>query len=494
VAEDRSLRVLHVTSEMTPFVKAGGLGDVLGALPKALRRDGVDARALIPAIPGVMERAEAEGFTLKKLPGTLNVALDWRVYSANVWRAEASDGVKMPIYLLGQDELYTNPSIYPDILSHESVLPFVFLSLAALELPAFLGWKPQILHVHDWPTAILPVALKHHHYYKSMAQGYDVILTVHNPAHQGIIDPGILAGWGLEDEAFSLDGLEFYGQANLLKGGLLAADAITTVSPHYSWDIQTQDGGFGLHGVFSSSRHKLTGILNGIDYDVWNPRKDRYLPSGFDAKDLSGKALCRAKLLDIAGMPDDGKPLMTFVGRLVPQKGIDILLPALDWSLVDNCRMVLVGSGLQQYEEMVHEFRRSYPEHFWCFTEFSEELAHLAYAGSDVLVMPSLFEPCGLSQMISMAYGTIPIVRGTGGLADSVIDFDASGDGTGFIFSDYNSDELCQAMYRAFDVFSDHSRWSQVVQNAMRADFSWTTSAKAYIDLYQNLRNGDSLT
>lgn len=489
--KERPLSVLHVASEMTPFVKQGGLGDVLWSLPKALRQDGIDARALLPCYPGVMERAQMEGFIPEKMHGKLNVALNWRVYSAHIWQIEAEG---TPIYLLEQDAFFTNPYVYPNVLTPESVLPFVFLSLAALELPGRIGWKPQIFHVHDWPTAVLPVALKWHHYYKGMAANYDVVLTVHNPAHQGIVDPGILTGWGLEKEAFSIEGLEFYGQANLLKGGALTSDAITTVSPHYSWDIQTQDGGFGLHGVFGSSRHKLAGILNGIDYDIWNPATDRHLPATFDAEDLSGKEACKKKLLETIGMPLDNLPLVAFVGRLVQQKGVDILLQALDWSLVDNCRMILIGSGQAQYEDMVRDFQRSYPEHFWCCTEFNEELAHLAYAGSDMLLMPSLFEPCGLSQMIAMAYGTIPIVRGTGGLADSVIDFDSSHDGTGFIFSDYNADELCQAMYRAFDVFNDKKRWSQVVGNAMRADFSWTASAKAYIDLYHNLRNGDPLT
>ncbi len=488
--EERSLCVLHITPEMAPFAKQGGLGDVLGSLPKTLRRSGVDARVLLPCYPGVLERAEKEGFSCRKLSKTLNVALDWRVYSADVLQVEAF-GVS--IYLLEQAELFTNPEIYPDSLSPETVLPFVFLSLAALELPEVAGWKPQILHVHDWPTAILPAALKWHHYYRKMGEQYDVVMTIHNLAHQGIVDPKLLPTWGLEKDAFSIKGMEFYGQANLLKGGVLAADAITTVSPHYSWDIQTQDGGFGLHGVFNEMRHKLSGILNGIDYDVWNPATDRVLPANYAAADLAGKAECRRKLLEVTKMPDDGKPIMTFVGRLVQQKGVDILLAALDWTLIDNCRVVLLGSGMQQYVDMVREFQRSYPEYFWCCTDFDEDLAHLAYAGSDMLVMPSLFEPCGLSQMIAMAYGTIPIVRGTGGLADSVIDFDSSPDGTGFLFSDYNADELCQAMYRAFDVFEDKPRWDQAVQNAMRADFSWTASARTYIDLYNNLRNGDPL-
>ena len=283
--DERSLKVLHVTPEMAPLAKQGGLGDVLGALPKTLCKNGVDARVLLPCYPGVMEKVEKEGYHCEKLPRTLNIALDWRVYAADVWRVDVAG---VPVYLLEQPELFTDPAIYPNSLLPETVLPFVFLSLAALELPEMEGWKPHILHTHDWPTAVLPVSLKWHRYYKRMAANYDVVMTVHNLAHQGIVDPELLPTWGLEKEAFSIEGLEFYGQANLLKGGALASDAITTVSPHYSWDIQTQDGGFGLHGVFGSMRNKLTGILNGIDYDVWNPATDRILPANFDASDRSG--------------------------------------------------------------------------------------------------------------------------------------------------------------------------------------------------------------
>jgi starch synthase len=285
--------------------------------------------------------------------------------------------------------------------------------------------------------------------------------------------------------------MEFYGQANILKGGILASDAITTVSPHYSWDIQTPDGGFGLHGLFGSLRGKLTGILNGIDYDVWRPDVDSELPANFSVNDLSGKAACRKKLFEMCGWADDGKPVALFVGRLVQQKGVDILLTALERMLGESCRAVVIGSGLGQYEEWVRELKRSYPDCFWGFVGFGEDIAHLAYAGADMLLMPSLFEPCGLSQMIAMSYGTVPVARCTGGLADSVIDFDGSPDGTGFLFSDYSADELAQATFRAIAAFSDKSRWNTVIKNAMMSNFSWAASTDAYINLYDNLVSGN---
>jgi starch synthase len=482
------IKALHVTVEMAPLIKQGGLGDVASALPKALRKQSVDARVLLPAYPGVMEYVKNHGYGCSEIGERINIALDWRVYSARVYNVDM-DGV--PVYILEQPELFTNPKVYPQSLSQISVMPFAFLSMAALELPGCVGWKPDIFHVHDWPTSILPLALRWHRHYRALRSEYDVVLTIHNLAYQGIVDPSMLTAWGMTKDAFSIEGVEFYGQANLLKGSVVSSDAITTVSPHYSWDIQTPEGGFGLHGVFSNIKGKLTGILNGLDYDVWSPGKDTLIPANFSVGDMEGKAACRKKLVEMCHWEDDGKPIVTFVGRLVQQKGIDILFTMLDWLMVDNCRAVIIGSGMSQYEDWAQQFSRTYPDYFWCFTGFNDEMAHLAYAGSDITVMPSLFEPCGLSQLIGMSYGSIPVVRGTGGLADTVIDFDGSPDGTGFVFSDYSTDELLKAMYRALDVYHDKARWDELVKNAMSSDFSWNSSTSSYIDLYKGLRNGD---
>jgi starch synthase len=484
-------KVLHITPEMAPFAKQGGLGDVLGALPKAMVAHGVDARVLMPAFPGVVESVKKNGYPISRLPEKIYAALDWKVYSSAVLQVDV-DGLS--VYLLEQPELFNNPKIYPMSLNLETVMPFAFLSMAGLELPGAAGWKPDIIHVHDWFTSILPIALRWHRHYRAMRPDYDVVLTVHNLAYQGVIEQSVLAAWGLTSEAFSMDSMEFYGQANILKGGIIASDAVTTVSPRYSWDIQTPDGGFGLHGLFKSLRGKLTGILNGIDYEVWHPDIDAALPARYSADDMSGKAVCKKHLLERCGWSDDGRPIVLFVGRLVQQKGVDILFTSIERMLGESCRAVVIGSGLSQYEDWARELADLHPDNFWCFIGFGEDLAHLAYAGSDILLMPSLFEPCGLSQMIAMAYGTVPVIRNTGGLSDSVIDFDGSPDGTGFIFSDYTAEELAQAAYRAIDAFGDKNRWFAVVRNAMTADFSWATSTGAYIGLYDNLRNGNLLT
>lgn len=482
-------KVLHVAVELAPLVKLGGLGDVLGSLPKSLVRSGkVDARILLPAYPGVLENAEKYGYKFKRTGVSVSAAVNWRAWSASVLEGKV-EGVT--VYLLEQPELFSDPHVYPNDLNAETMLPFVFLCYAALELPKAVGWTPEIYHVHDWSTAILPLALRWHRYYRSMAEQFDVVLMLHNLAHQGLVDPAIVDGWGFVPEAFSIDGMEFYGRANLLKGAALASDSIIAVSPHYSWDIQTFDGGFGLHGVFSMLRAKLSGILNGIDYDIWSPATDKMLPAHFSSEDQAGKAVCRAKLIERCGWQDDGKPILLFIGRLVMQKGVDIMLRVLETKLGDSCRAVVIGSGAQEYEAWTEHLQRVFPQTFSCLNGFDEEFAHLAYAGSDILIMPSLFEPCGLSQIIAMSYGTVPVVRNTGGLADTVIDFDGSPDGTGFIFSDYSTFELEHAINRAIGAYWDKDRWKVVMTNAMRANFSWDQSTKAYISVYDRLKAGD---
>lgn len=471
---------------MAPFEKQGGLGDVLGALPKNLNKSGrADARVLLPAYPGVFSRVNEKA--CRMLPDKVNAAVDWRVLSADVYETK-HEGVT--VYLLDAPDLFNDPKVYPTHLDSETLLPFVFLSYAALELPKIVGWEPEIYHVHDWSSALLPIALKHHRYYKRLADKYDTVCMIHNLAHQGLVDPSCLIGWGLDSSAYSIDCMEFYGQGNLLKGAALTSDAIVTVSPHYSWDIQTGDGGFGLHGVFSEHGH-LYGILNGIDYDVWSPEHDKTLAATYSKNDISGKTVCRAALLEHCGWAEDDRPILLFVGRLVEQKGVDIMLRMLENGMLDQCRAVVIGGGSSQFEGWCRYLRDTRQDSFWYYTGFDEPLAHRAYAGADILVMPSLFEPCGLSQMIAMSYGTVPVVRSTGGLADSVIDFDGSADGTGFIFSDYSADELARAVWRAVVARRDHARWSRVMENAMRADMSWKQSIEQYLSMYDDLKKGE---
>lgn len=485
------IKVLHVSPECSPLAKRGGLGDVAGSLPKALNGLSADARVLMPAWPGVLESARELG-ALNEIPlGAVSVALDWRAYVANVYEA-CVDGVV--IYLLDQPELFSDPDIYTKTSTAEDARPFIFLSYSAFELPTVAEWKPHFIHAHDWGTAVIPAALRWHKYYSRFKSEYDTIFTIHNAAYQGIFPPDALSGWGFKDSAYSTlntETMEYYGQANLMKGAILSCDAFTTVSPRYSWDIQLPEFGFGLDGVISANRDKFTGILNGIDYDVWDPKKDRIIASKYSKTNTEGKARCREALFEACNWEDDGRPVVIFVGRLVNQKGIDIMLQALPYFVQDKIRMVIVGSGSDFYNRKVMNLAEDYPGSVFTIQRFSEKAAHMAYAGGDIMLMPSAFEPCGLSQLIAFKYGTVPVVRATGGLADTVIDADSCPDGTGFVFSEYSSRELSTALTRALDAMKDEKRWRKIVYNAMNADFSWETSAKAYADLYSSVLTGE---
>ena len=486
-----TLKVLHIAPECSPLAKKGGLGDVVGTLPKALKKQSIDARVLIPAWPGVLEKAEEIGRLKREPIGEISVALNWRAYTASVLEAEVNG---LHIYLLDQPELFSDPCIYPEKLDAVTVLPFIFLSFAPFELLRLTGWKPQFLHAHDWTTAPVSAALKWHRYYSYFNGDYDTVFTIHNLAFQGIISPAVLEGWGFSPRAFSnldTDSLEYFGQVNMMKGAITTTEAFTTVSPNYSWDIQTPNGGLGLDGVIVAHKNKLRGIINGIDYDVWNPKTDSLLPANYSIGDMGGKEECRRALLKECGWKEDRRPILIFVGRLTEQKGIDIMLDAVRPFLAKKARFVIVGSGNDLYTRKVFEFRKEYPHSVHEILEFNEAKAHLAYAGGDMLLMPSLFEPCGLSQLIAFAYGTIPVARATGGLADTVIDADGSPDGTGFLFKDFSHEELQKAIDRALAAKDDGTRWDGIIRNAMGSDFSWDNSAKAYAELYRDILTSD---
>lgn len=484
---DFSIKILHISPECAPLAKKGGLGDVVGALPKNLNKNNIDSRVLMPAWPGVLEKARKMKMRVGKPIGTVSVAINWRAWTAVVYEAVYQ---KVKIYILDQPELFSNPDIYPDVLDGEKAYPFLFLSLASFELPSVTGWKPDFLHAHDWTTAFVPIAMNWHKYYSSFNSDYDTVFTIHNLAHQGLFDPAVLEEWGFHSKAFSpydVNSMEFYGHINLLKGAILTSEAITTVSPSYSWNIQTKDGGFGLDGVILSNKHKLHGIINGLDYDTWSPKTDRMIPAKYTKDNLKGKATCRAALVEKCGWTDDERPIVIFVGRLTEQKGVDIMLYALDRFLPNDIRAVIIGSGNEMYNRKLQDFASGYPDSVHALIGFSEETAHLAYAGGDIMVMPSLFEPCGLSQLIAFAYGTIPVARATGGLADTVIDADGSQDGNGFLFKDYSIDEFAKALGRALEAKRDTQKWNNIIQSAMSSDFSWDTSARAYIDIYNKI-------
>jgi len=488
VAQKRQpVRILHVSPEMAPLSKVGGLGDVAGSLPKALVKLGLDVRVLTPLWPGVMKQASRKGQTPQVEIPFLPLPLRWKTFEARLWNTILSG---VPVYLLEQDELFSDPGIYPPLLDADRVLPFAALALSVMEFRRGIGWEPDIVHVHDWAAALVPVFFRWHRYWSERPANMSTVLTIHNLAHQGIIDATVLEEWHLKPEAFSIDGLEFFGKVNCLKGGIVTADAVTTVSPSYAREIMTPEFGAGLDGLLTSVRGKISGILNGIDPEEWDPAKDPYLPVPFNARDMGGKGDNKRALLSRFDWMDDGRPVLSFVGRLVRQKGIDLLLGVLPDLVKHRVRLVIVGTGEKEYENRLAEAAGRYKKTLGLRLAFDEELARLVYGGSDMFLMPSAFEPCGLSQLIALRYGTVPIVRATGGLSDTIVDADENSEGNGFAFRDLSVSAFLEAITRAIGAYRDRSRWRDIVTRAMEQDFSWTRSAQSYVELYMSLQHG----
>lgn len=480
----RQMRVLHVSPEMAPFSKVGGLADVVGSLPPALRSQGVDCRVLTPAWEGVLDSVRDRGYPLTRLSRKVEIVFRWKIIRGTVWKS-CSEGVS--VYFLDVPSLFGTETIYPRNLTPDTVLPFLFLSLSALDLPEAARWRPDIFHCHDWGTAPLSAALAWHHYYRLRAEEYKTVFTIHNLAHQGLLPLDSLWEWGLADDAERIDAMEFFSYGNLLKGALLASSSITTVSPTYAGEIQTREGGEGLGGVLSALGPKVTGILNGLDMNYWDPAADPLLPARYSRENMAGKALCRKELFSRAGWGEDDRPLFVSVGRMAEQKGFSLLLPALEEIVKRNNRVFLLGTGEPEVEKGLEEAARRWPGAVHAVIGYDEPLAHCAYAGGDFFLMPSRFEPCGLSQLIALRYGTVPVVRSTGGLADTVLSFRKEG-GNGVAFSDYTLEALLEAMEEASALFTEQkAEYIELQKKGMGQDFSWDTSAPLYKELYVSL-------
>ena len=475
-------KVLFVTTEIAPFSKVGGLGDVAGSLPKALRQAGVDVRVVTPAWPGVLDKVAAAGLKTTILPQHVCAAYDWQIHKAAVVRTEV-DGV--PIYFLRADDY--NGDMYPSQLNFWTASPFAVFCMQALELQGVIDWTPDIYHCHDWTSAFLPCALAWHRHYRQ--KGGRSVMTLHNVAYQGVFepDPFMLAS-GLEPWCFSPSTMEFYGQVNLLKGGIVAATAVTTVSPTYASEIQTYESTRELSGVIYQQRHKLRGILNGIDTNYWNPERDPMTPEKFSLKNLEGKNRCREELLRKAGFDVKTQdPIVVCVSRLVEQKGFHLVLEAMDVLPTLGAKFVFLGSGHDWLENGLAQAAAAHPDCIKFFRGYDEPLSHLLYAGGSIFLMPSVFEPCGLSQMISMRYGTIPVVREVGGLRDTVTDADSPGGGDGFTFLTCDRDGMIWALSRAIERCRNGAAWHEIVSRAMQQDFTWDRSAGLYKALYQEM-------
>ncbi len=476
------MKVLFATSELAPWVKTGGLGDVAGALPAALRALGIDVRVLVPAYPAL----------LKDFPDAETVARPHRLGgllpAPALKQALAADGT--PLLLLDYPHYFDrpgNPYLGPEGRDWlDNHLRFGLLSRVAAWIgsaASTLEWQPDVIHCHDWQTGLAAAYLN----YLPGRQAKS-LFTLHNLAFQGLFDHASLFELGLPDAAWQMHGVEFYGYLSFLKAGLQHADAITTVSPSYAREIQTDTEGMGMAGLLRHRSKNLSGILNGIDTKVWNPASDPCLEHKYSARHLEGKAANKAALQAQLGLEQRADlPLLAVVSRLTEQKGLDLLLEVAPQLLKLPAQLVILGSGAHDMEQAFTAVAHRHKTQCAVTIGFDEALAHRIEAGADIFVMPSRFEPCGLNQMYSLRYGTPPVVRATGGLADTVIDATDEKHGNGFVFGPATADGLLQALRRATDAWHEPERWRRLQKRGMARDSSWEESARHYVDLYRKL-------
>jgi len=475
------LKVLMVATECAPFVKTGGLGDVVSALPKALARRGHDVRVVIPLYAGMPWRE------FEVLEGALMVPMWFGMARAGV-RLGRLPRSEVPVYLLEYHQYYDRSSLYGagGEAYGDNLERFTFLARGALELTRALGWVPDVVHANDWQTALLPVYLNTLEWGQPL-HGSASVYTIHNLAYQGVFDGGALFITGLGQEHYNPDEFEHFGVMNLTKAAFHHSTLLSTVSPTYASEIRTPEYGCGLDGVLAARGADLRGILNGIDEEEWNPAADRYIAARFDASDLAGKAICKRALQQEAGLPiDEAVPLFAFIGRMTSQKGVDVLMRTMPRILRWDLQFVLLGTGDPETENFFAHLAAEYPDRFAAWLYFDDERAHRIEAGADFFLMPSRFEPCGLSQMYSLLYGTLPIVRATGGLLDTVQNYDQrDGSGTGFVFHDLDPDSLANTVGWALSTWYDRSPHIRTLRkNAMAQDFSWDRAALEYEGLY----------
>ena len=472
------MKVLFVASEGVPFAKTGGLADVIGSLPKALQQEGLEVGVIMP------KYAQIPQFLLEELElvGEFRVWVGWRQQYCGLHRL-VYEGI--PFYFIDNLYYFDRPGHYGYYDDGER---FAFFCRAVLEVIPYMDFQPDVLHTHDWHTAMIGPLLKEHYAHLPHYQNIANVFTIHNLKYQGVFPQECL--WellGLGLELLTVDKLEFYGNVNFLKGGIVYSDMITTVSPTYAEEIQTIYFGEQLEGLLSSKSHSLVGILNGLDYVEYDPASDANLFKNYHRGALTDKRENKKKLQEKVGLEQDGKvPLVGMVTRLVDQKGLDLIMHVLDEIMALDVQLVILGTGDYQYENFLRHAVEQYQGRMSVNIFYSEPLARQIYAGADLFLMPSRFEPCGLSQLISMRYGTLPIARETGGLKDTVLAYNEDTDeGWGFTFSNYNAHDMLYTIKRAVEIFQNKSVWTKLRKRAMSLDFSWEQSAKEYIKVYE---------
>ncbi|MBO9130943.1 glycogen synthase GlgA [Bacillus sp. 165] len=474
------MKVLFALSECVPFVKSGGLADVGGALPKQLQKLGVEVRVILPYYSLISEefRSQCE---LQKI---IHVSLGWRHQYCGILKME-HEGITY--YFLDNEYYFKRDSLYGHYDDGER---FSFFSKAVLECIPHLDFVPDIIHCHDWHTAMVNFLLDAHYRHKPMYEKIKTAFTIHNLQFQGVFAREVIYDFlGLGEEYITPDQLEFYGNINFMKGGIIASDLITAVSPTYKDEIQYPYFGENLDGLLRKYNYKLHGIVNGIDDVFYNPRTDKEIAVCYGETELELKKENKTALQRYFGLPEKtDSPLIAMVTRLTKQKGLDLVRHVFHEIMQDDVQLIVLGSGDKQYEDFFLEMAHHYPEKMKVYIGFNEALAHQIYAGADLFLMPSQFEPCGLGQLIALQYGALPIVRETGGLNDTVQSYnEATGEGNGFSFSDFNAHDMVNTVRRAIHFYHQPDIWNALVKRAMSQDYSWLKSAKQYKELYEQL-------
>jgi starch synthase len=483
------MKTLIVASEVVPFAKTGGLADVCGALPLELANLGQEVTVILPAY----RHALRAGRPIENTGITLEIPIGQKTVAGTLLKSSLKDHV--PVYLVRQDDYFDRDQLYGENGADykDNCERFVFFCRAVMEAIRLVPLELDLIHAHDWQAALTCALLKSEY---AGVPGYEQLaslFTIHNLAYQGRFWHWDMLLTGMDWKYFNWRQMEFFGDLNLMKTGLVFADALNTVSPRYAHEIQTAEHGCGLEGVLRDRRDVLTGIVNGVDYDEWDPASDPHLATHYTPDEPQpGKAACKAALQKMLGLPEiPNAPLVGFVGRLASQKGLDLIETVLaDWLRTQDTQWAILGTGEPKYQELLERLADQNPDKIAVKIGFSNPLAHAIEAGADMFLMPSRYEPCGLNQLYSLKYGTIPVVRATGGLADTIVDATddaiAAGRATGFCFDDYDARSLASALTRAHDTFRDRPKiWRQLMATGMRQDWSWMRSAEKYIDLYR---------
>lgn len=475
------MKVLFVASEGVPFIKSGGLADVIGSLPQALEERDIDVRVILPLYKDIKEKF---GKKLKFI-SHIDVRLGWKNAYCGIFKVEHED---IEFYFIDNEYYFGRDGLYGYFDDAER---FAFFSKAALEILPEIDFKPDVVHNHDWHTALCSVFLKSHFLDNDYYRDIKTLFTVHNLHYQGVFSSSILFNvLGLGNEHFTSESLEYHGAVNIMKGGLLYSDKISTVSKTYAKEITYPFFGEGLDGVLRKRQDDLTGIVNGIDVEEYNPEDDKYIYKEFNYKNIKNKLENKVKLQQQLNLRvDKDIPVIAIISRLVPIKGMDLITHIMEEMLCTmDVQVVVLGTGDREYEDAFKYFAAKYPDKFSANIMFSNDLAHKIYASADMFLMPSQLEPCGLSQLISLRYGTIPIVRETGGLSDTVTYFnEETGKGNGFSFLTFDAHDMFFTIKKAIEAYEDKKIWKKIMKNAMKADYSWDNSAKEYIKIYKEL-------